>query len=778
MFLRRNFIQMKNIPYFLIYSLVLCAGCVFSQSISGSIVDNASSEPITFVTIVNLNTNTGTVSDVHGEFTLKGNINSDTLSITYGGYQTQNVIGSAQMFIKLNASTVSVNEVVISTNREHEKRTDVPVAISSINLNTIEDNKPTSIDQVLNQTPGVNMVDLGNEQHTMSIRRPIDYGASYLYLEDGIPIRTSGVFNHNALLEINMANVNKIEIIRGPASSMYGSEAIGGAINFISKKPSITASAGLSAQGNNLGYKRTDFYASNTFKKKLGIRLSGYYADQKNGTLGHSDFNKLALSLSANYYINKKTGLSWNTSFVDYYSDMSGSLDSTDFFEKSYESDQTFTFRKVNAFRTKLALNHTWNDHSKTNLTGYFRNNSIQQNPAYRVKDDYKPWTGQGDLNLAHGELNDNSFASYGIVTQHKQSFKFWNASVILGASFDYSPNTYNASYISIFKDNSGAYQSFSETDSLLADYHADLVNLAGYTQVKLEPLKNLKVIAALRFDNFNYLFDNNLGINSFTSVVDGKNIFTRFTPKIGATYDFKKNKGAYANFSQGFFPPQVTTLYVGNDIPSLKPVYYDSYEVGGWLSLFKKKAKLEMSIYQMNGINEVISVLQIDGSTIQENAGKTIHKGIEYAINASVHKDVVLMFSGTNAIHEFTEYVASGNDFSGKKMPQSPNWIANTQVTYKPSYLKGFRVSLEWRHVAEYYMDQSNTKSYEGYDVFNVRLGYKRKSIEIWTNILNVADELYATVARSNAWGQTYSLGNPRNINVGLAYKFQQKRK
>ena len=61
-------------------------------------------------------------------------------------------------------------------------RKEVPVAIASINTEIIENNKPTTIDQVLNQTPGVNMVDLGNEQHTMSIRRPVDYGASYFIL--------------------------------------------------------------------------------------------------------------------------------------------------------------------------------------------------------------------------------------------------------------------------------------------------------------------------------------------------------------------------------------------------------------------------------------------------------------------------------------------------------------------------------------------------------------------------------------------------------------------
>ena len=442
---------MKHI-YIIMFSLAYLWGNMLqAQNITGTITDENTGEPLPFATVVNLSTTETTVTDLQGKFQLEGVEKKDTLEITLMGYEPQKMLATTGLEVRLHAVSLTMNEMVISTNREQEKRTEAPVAISGISSGTIEDNKPTTIDQVLNQTAGVYMVDLGNEQHTMSIRRPIDYGASYLYMEDGVPIRASGVFNHNALLEINMANVSKIEIIRGPASSLYGSEAIGGAVNFISKRPSVNPTAGISVQGNTIGYRRTDFYASNTFNK-LGVRVAGYYANQQNGTLAHSDFNKLALSLSANYYINDNTTLVWNSAMIDYYSDMSGSLDSADFYSKTYGSNHTFTNRRVNAFRTKLALNHYWNDMSKTTITGYFRANSVKQNPSYRVSDDYRPWTGSGDPNLAHGQLNDNSFNSYGLIAQHKQDFEWLNSSLIVGGSVDYSPNTYQSNYISIYK--------------------------------------------------------------------------------------------------------------------------------------------------------------------------------------------------------------------------------------------------------------------------------------------------------------------------------------
>jgi len=66
----------------------------------------------------------------------------------------------------------------------------------------------------------------------MGIRQPISTNAVYQYLEDGIPIRPLGVFNHNSLNEMNLAGSESVEVVKGAASSLYGSNAVGGAVNF------------------------------------------------------------------------------------------------------------------------------------------------------------------------------------------------------------------------------------------------------------------------------------------------------------------------------------------------------------------------------------------------------------------------------------------------------------------------------------------------------------------------------------------------------------------
>src|SRR5690606_23272256 len=167
--------------------------------------------------------------------------------------------------------------------------------------------------------------------------QPITLKSLFLYLENGVPIRPTGSYNHNALLEMNMAATNSIEVIKGPASSIHGSEAIGGTINFISKEASFYPTANLSVQADNLGYKRTDFGAGNTFGK-LGVYVGGYYANRRNGYREHNEFDKLALTFRTDYTLGNGDKITTTGSLVDYLADMSGSIDSTMFYSRNYPS--------------------------------------------------------------------------------------------------------------------------------------------------------------------------------------------------------------------------------------------------------------------------------------------------------------------------------------------------------------------------------------------------------------------------------------------------------
>jgi iron complex outermembrane recepter protein len=756
---------------YILFFCILSSSLLFGQSRKGKVYDADTREPLPAATI-----KTGDIiiqSGMDGSFILpEGN---NDIEISFTGYFTQTA-SRDHLNIALKKNDNDMQEIVVSANRTLQKRTEAPIAITTIIKQTIEDAKAQRLDFLLNKVSGVFMVNLGNEQHEMSIRQPMTTKSLFLYMEDGIPIRTAGVYNHNALLEMNLPAAKSIEVIKGTSSALYGSEAIGGAVNVITQGAPALPGGQVSVQINDKGYKRADFQAGSSFGK-WGIIVSGYYADKRNGPIEYSDFSKKTFTIRSDYRPNDKT--SWTNTFaiVDYYSDMSGSIDSIKFAQKDYTSLQTFTYRSVYALRYKSMLHHQWNNSSSTNVAVLYRDNSVGQNPSYSIGSTANP-------SKFRGQINDNSFNTYAMFVTHTQKVNWLDSKIIAGASVDYSPQDYFARFISINRDlNSGKFVSYDApaTDSFLSKYKTGIVNLASYIDYECSPAKNLRFVLALRYDAFQYYFINSLPASTSVSTASTVNKFSRFTPKLGLTYNFK-NIGVYTNFSQGYVPPQLTELYSSVKVaPYLLPQTFSNYEIGGWASLQKNKLYIDWSLYRLDGNNEIISVRQPDNTYTNENAGSTRHVGIEYGITYKPIKDLSIRFSGTNAKHTFIHNTVRGVKYDGKEMSGAPRFIANAEINYKPSFIKGLRVGAEWQHQSKYFMDDLDQYSYEGFDVFNIRAGYQLKSFELWVNALNATNLYYSVYSSKNATtngnaSYSYSLGDPREITVGLAYRFEKK--
>lgn len=757
-------------------AILLIAKLGFAQNeITGIVLDSQTKEPLMGVNVIIATTNKGTTTDVNGFYKLQSEEEIDSLTISYVGYETITVKCHDNMIIPINPSPIQLDQVIVSASRDEQIRTDIPMSINTISVKQIDEAKATRLDELVNKVNGVYMIDLGNEQHAMGgMRQPFNNYSNpvFLYLEDGIPIRPTGIFNHNALIEINMADIKTIEVLGGPASAIYGSEAVGGAINFISKQPPILPIYKIALQANNLGYRRTDFSAGNTYGK-LGLNIAGYYAGRRNGYREHSDFDKLSLSLKANYSFSDKTKLNTSVSYIDYKTDMSGGLDSATFYNSDYSSLQTFTYRTVNALRVKSALNHYWNNNSKTSATVYFRQNAVDQNPHYTQKriDPDNPFKEKS-------EIDNNEFNSIGTVVQHTKKFNFLNSKLIAGASVDYTLNDKYKEYIEVDVNEDGVKTSFTETDSLLRDYNVIFVNTAAYLQFEISPIERLRIAVTARYDQFTYDYQQSVGTHKY----DGVTNMNKLTPKVGVVYDLKKNRGIYANYSVGFLPPTTDQLYRNNSANmDLKPAVYNNSEIGGWFSV-SNKLKIQLAAFQLDGTDEIITVRNDYDEDENQNVGKTQHRGIEYTIQYAPVRELLFRIAATNVEHKYIDYVVKGNDYSGEIMEASPNFIANSEITYKPKFIKNIRIGIEWQHLSEYYAEAPKTtgerKVSEGFDVFNLRIGYEFKEFDVWLNVMNFTDELYAVSAAVSYGYMDYRPGNPRSINFGVSYKFVGNKK
>jgi outer membrane receptor protein involved in Fe transport len=429
---------------------------------------------------------------------------------------------------------------------------------------------------------------------------------------------------------------------------------------------------------------------------------------------------------------------------------------------------------------------------SSTSVTAYYRDNKLGQNPAYGIR-----WT--SGSTTATGEINSSNFKSYGALAQHTQQFEFLETKIVAGALYDYSPSDYWSYRVNLKANlNSGGltvnnYQIVEERpDVKNADYTADIYNSAEFLQLSFKPFPNTIVTAGLRYDNLKVTYNNALDNGTGTKIYD------KLTSKIGVNYNPFAVAGFYANFSQGFAPPGVSAIFrtrpgtggttgvPANFYYNLEPASFENYEIGGWLSILKNQLYLDYAFYYLDGKNELLSVRLADNSTDYRSAGATRHKGIEFGFNYKPSSELNFRFGGTVSEHTFIDFKVSEKttdvlkDLNGKEMPSGPRWVGNSELSYYPKWLPNFRISLEYQLVGSYYQDQINAFKYGGYSVFNARVGYKWKSIELFTNVLNITDKLYAyNVTRANTTTSqpTYTAAAPRTFLFGIQYNLALKK-
>ncbi|RYD86395.1 MAG: TonB-dependent receptor, partial [Sphingobacteriales bacterium] len=364
-----------------------------------------------------------------------------------------------------------------------------------------------------------------------------------------------------------------IEVIKGPASSLYGSNAIGGAVNFITQGPPAGYAGNVSIQGDNYHYRRVD--ADGGFSSgKFGLYVGGYVARQRNGWQDYTDFDKRSGNFKTTYDFDANTRLTTSLAYNYLNTQTPGSLDSMKFYSRSYGANQRFTYRKVEAWRANTRLDHKWNDKSNTFLTLFYRNNSTGQLPSYFISD---VRDNAGDYVSSNGQENNQSFLSIGLLTQHRQDFDFLHSRLIVGAYLDNSPSSYYAKYLNIQKDvANNFYTGYTNTGTYIDNYRIKLFNTAAYTQYEIKPTEALRIVMGLRYDRIHYNFTNGIAAGSTKYKQQETNDFNIVAPKLGLTYNFGNNKGLYANYSVGFQPPETGDLYSARQLTPLKQATFN----------------------------------------------------------------------------------------------------------------------------------------------------------------------------------------------------------
>lgn len=409
------------------------------------------------------------------------------------------------------------------------------------------------------------------------------------------------------------------------------------------------------------------------------------------------------------------------------------------------------------------------------------------QNPSYRIQQ----FRNNGRLNgFGKGEINNNTFTSYVGLIQHKIDFNLANSSLIVGTSLDYSPQDYVAETISVVVDpQTGRNIDYTlNSGDCILNYNGSILNYAGYFQYEINPTESIKITAALRYDGFQYKYNNLL--DGIAGPKDSKSNYNNISPKIGVNYNVSENLGLYANYSNGFTPPETATLYrnsfvgVDGDVFDLKPSDYDNFEVGTFFKT-SKLLQADIALYLLNGKNTVVTLRDTNDEFYNTNAGKTRSYGIEYGIRLAPTEGLTISHNGSLSKHRYVDFFEDGVDYSNTDRETAPQLVGTSKISYTPQAIKGLALSVTHELVGKYnssFEGQVNnndgtfgTATYKGHNIFNALVSYEIKQFEVWVHALNIFDELYSASTTYNKYKKenNYTLGNPRAFHFGIKYKF-----
>lgn len=251
-------------------------------SIAGLVINAQTSEPLPMAQIRQLHTNSGTVSDEHGKFNLLLEAKpSLALVVSYMGFRTDTIhINSSKTYYKISLSNTnqSIDEVVISGTMRESSRLASPIMVESYQAKLFAKNPAPNLFENMNMINGVQPQLNCNVCNTGDIHINGMEGPYTMVLIDGMPI-VSSLASVYGLMGIPQSLIKRVEVVKGPASTLYGSEAVAGLINVITKSPVESEPFRIDFMATSLGEFNTDVSSTFKFKKAntlLGVNYFNY----------------------------------------------------------------------------------------------------------------------------------------------------------------------------------------------------------------------------------------------------------------------------------------------------------------------------------------------------------------------------------------------------------------------------------------------------------------------------------------------------------------------
>ena len=566
----------------------------------------------------------GTIADNNGKFSIRMDANAESIEVSFIGYETIKIkLGALtqNLTLSLVPSTEDLNEVQVIGFATERTLQETSASISFLTSKDLSKTNATSLTQSLNNLAGIRIDQSGLDNQRVTIRgiganSNLGVRGIKVYFND-IPLTEPD--GYTRLEALDFTTIGRVEIIRGPASSLYGT-ANGGVMNFNSEKAAyggtslqyggLIGSYGLNRSGIIFkhGSAKANIYASTTSQGSDGYRASNR-SDRDNVNFAGQFFLTEKFSINALFArlhdnVRYPLALTYDQLRLDPTQDaiVSAGKRASAF---NTGRDQTFTRWGINAkyeISDALKVSASYfggkNDQISNSLTGPATTfTSLGTNEGVRGMITFKPKMDKLQFSINAG-VEYQSFIQDGI-----------NFSVTSNADFSITrAATPGASVV-----NAGA-------------------NTLYFIQGDIELTPKTILTAGAGFISYNYSRTDRLKSNA----TDNRDFNNQVAPRIAINHNFGDFLALRASLSKGFTPPILNeatfSATSGKFNPLIEASTSQQIEFGARGSLFKKRLTYDAAYYNMQIDNELVTETR-DFVPIARNAAKTNRNGIELSL-------------------------------------------------------------------------------------------------------------------------------------------------
>ena len=654
-----------------------------------------------------------------------------------------------------DASEDSLETIIVTANRTADSGATLGQAWTALSAEDVADVDLQHSNQLFNRVSGA-WISRGNGQESLiSLRSPVLTGSgacgAFFTAEDGINLRAPGFCNVNQLFDANLLQAGGVEVVKGPSNATYGSNAVNGVINVLTKSAEQTQDTfGLQLGSREFGRARIAVSNGGVALNANATTYGGYQAE--------SGYDQQKANLRFDGKVNdwQLTGVvsasNLNQETAGYIQDGKGAYRSS---AARKVNSNPEAYRDARSLRAHLRLERNFGDRT-VSLTPYLRSNEME------FLQHYLPWKSR--------ETNKHGSAG---VQAHLRATTSWGE-YITGIELDSTDGTLKQDQAQPFSPN--------QPEGIHYDYQVDATNIAAFGQAEVELSDDLLLQGGLRSERTKYDYETRVTAGSacapeasacrFFRPEDRSDSFTNLSTNVALVW----SQGAhnfYVRTARGFRAPQAAELYrlqSGQQVADIDSEEATSLDIGWRFS--NERISTDISVYTI----EKDEVIFLDRNRQSVSGASTRHRGIDLDLSWSITETLTASLNAAYADHTYDsdmQVLGSRDSIKGNDIDTAPRHFGSARLN-KAITLNNrpASVELEATWVDKYFIDPNNQHTYPGHELVNARAEWQfSDSVRSTLTITNLLNTGYAERADYGFGNYRYFVGEPRSAVLGLYF-------